>query len=275
MPRDHATSRTATAPVSGLGIPARDPRHGNAAHPFGTLLLGLLLAGCGAGVLPAIHSEAERLALARQLLDKGEYVTATELLKSYIANNAGSADVDQAIYLLGVAHLRSKDWVSAASEFERLLRDYPESDSSAAARFALGEAHLGQSRPPDFDQEHTHRALSEWQRYLQDFPGHWQNDLARERVLACRTRLADKLIGTAELYLKLSLWKPARQYFEMVATDYRDTVWVPQAELGLAICDAREGKRDEAIARLHTIEGRYPGTKVAERALRERKRLER
>ena len=124
-------------------------------------------------------------------------------------------------------------------------------------------------------REATERAIAEWERYLQNYPGHWQNEPARERILVCRTRLADKLMRTGALYLKLSLPSPARRYFQMVATDYRDTVWVPEAELGLAMCDAREGKRQEAIAQLQAIEGRYPGTPVAKRALRERKRLER
>jgi outer membrane protein assembly factor BamD len=245
------------------------------ARGLALLVGGLALTGCGAGVLPPIRSEAERLAVARRMLDQGEYVAATELLKLYVANNAGSADVDQAIYLLGIAHLKTRDWVSAGSEFERLLRDYPESDSSAAARFGLGEALFAQSRPPDFDQEYTQRALDEWQRYLQDFPGHWQNALASERIMACRSRLADKLVRTGTLYLKLSQTRPARVYFEMVATEYGDTVWVPEAELGLAICDARDGRRSEAIARLESIEARYPGQPVAARAARERKRLER
>ena len=240
-----------------------------------SLLLGLLLAGCGAGVLPAIHSEEERLAVARRLLARGEYVVASELLRTFVANNAGSADVDEAVFLLGQAQLRNKDWTAAAGEFERLLRDYPESDSSAAARFALGEAWFAQSRPPDFDQEQTHRAITEWNRYLQDFPGHWQNDLARERVKTARTRLADKLVRTAQLYLKLDLPKPARVYFDMVAADYRDTVWGPEAQLGLAFCDARDGRGPAAIARLESIETLYPGQPIATRAAHERKRLER
>ena len=251
------------------------PQRPNPARRIALLLLGLGLAGCGAGVLPAIHSEEERLAVARRLLDRGEYAVASELLRTYVANNAGSADVDQAIYLLGYAHLKTRDWVSAAGEFERLLRDYPESDSSAAARFGLAESQFAQSRPPDFDQDHTHRALDAWQRYLEDFPGHWQNAAARERIQVCRARLADKLVRTGALYLKLSLPKPARVYFEMVTTEYRDTVWVSEAEMGLAMCDAREGRRPEAIARLESIEARYPGQPIANRAARERKRLER
>ena len=252
----------------------RQPPEPNTARRIATLLLGLVLAGCGAGVLPAIHSEEERLTVARGLLDRGEYVTATELLRTYVANNAGSADVDHAVYLLGYAQLKTKDWTSAASEFERLLRDYPESDSSAAARFGLAESEFAQSRPPDFDQEHTHRALDAWRRYLEDFPGHWQNDEARSKILACRTRLADKLVHTGTLYLKLNLPKPARVYFEMVTAEYRDTVWVAEAEMGLAMCDMKEGRRPEAIARLEGIEARYPGHPVASRAARERKRLE-
>lgn len=238
-------------------------------------LLALVVAGCGAGVLPPIHSEAERLEVARRLHDKGDYVTAAGLLQTYVTNNSGSADVDHAIYLLGHCHLKTKNWVSAASEFERLLRDYPESDSSAAARFGLAETQFAQSRPPDFDQDYTIKALQEWERYLQDFPGHWQNGAARERILACRNRLADKLVRTGVLYLKLRLPKPARVYFEKVKTEYPDTIWVAEAEMGLAICDARQGYVPQAIERFRSIEERYAGKPVAQRAARERIRLER
>lgn len=240
-----------------------------------SLLLGAFLVGCGASVLPAIHSEGERLAVARRLHDRGEYGAAAELLKAYVATNVGAADVDQAIYLLGDCHLKTKDWAAATSEFERLLRDYPESDSSAAARFGLAASYFAQSRSADFDQEYTIKALDEWQRYRHDFPGHWQNQAADERILACRTRLADKLVRNGVLYLKLKLPEPARVYFKKVTTEYRDTVWVPEAEMGLAICDARQGRNAEAIAQFKSIEERYARQPVAERAARERLRLER
>jgi outer membrane protein assembly factor BamD len=208
------------------------------------------------------------------MIDEGEYSSATELLRGYVANNAGSGDVDQAIYLLGLAYLKTKEWPAAAGEFERLLRDYPESDSSAAARFGLADAKFAQSRPPEYDQDYTQQALDEWQRYLQDFPGHWQNAAARERVLACRTRLADKLIRTARLYVKMSEWGPARVYFEKVANDYAETTWLPEAEMGLAVCDAHQGNYEAAIAKLRDIEARYSGKPIARHAERERKRIE-
>jgi outer membrane protein assembly factor BamD len=238
------------------------------------LLLGVWLAGCGASVLPAVHSETERLSLARRLRDQGKYEQSIELLKTYVDNNAGAADVDDAIYMLGDSYLKTKAWAEAGTEFERLLRDYPESDSSGSARFRLAEALFAQSRPVDFDQDFTLRAIDEYQRYLHDFPGHWLNAEAERRLLAARTRLADKLVRTGSLYLKLRLADPARAYFTRVTSEYSDTSKVAEAELGLALADAMQGKRTEAVAQLKTIEERYPGQPVAERAARERKRLE-
>lgn len=93
--------------------------------------------------------------------------------------------------------------------------------------------------------------------------------------MACRTRLADKLMRTANLYLKLRLPEPARVYFSKVATEFADTGWVAEAEFGLAVCDAKLGRRMEAIQQFKSIEERHAGRSIAERAAHERKRLER
>jgi outer membrane protein assembly factor BamD len=238
-------------------------------------ILALLLAGCGASVLPSVHSDAERLALARRLAARREWTTAIELLKTYVDRNAGSADVDQAIYLLGECYLKSKDYPNADVEFERLLREYPESDSSASAEFRRGEALFGQARPRDFDQEYTVKALEQWERYLRDRPGHWLNPEAEQRVATTRARLAAKLIDTGELYLKLRQVEPARFYFERVDREYGNTPVAGDAWLGLARCDALEGRRDAAIARLKDLETRFAGQPLGSRAMREREAVER
>lgn len=224
--------------------------------------------------MPAIHSHAERLTVARQLHDADRCADAVELLQTYITNAGGSAEVDEAIFLLGDCYLKTHEWVLASTEFERLLRDYPESDSSAAASFGMGEALFGQSGKEDFDQEFTAKALDQWQSYLQAYPGHWRNAEAQHRVLAARTRLANKLVKTGTLYLKLKLAGPARVYFRKVADEYPETSAHAEALRGLALCDAAEGKRAEAIAQLKQLEEGYAGQPAAERAARDRRRLE-
>jgi outer membrane protein assembly factor BamD len=250
-------------------------RTGRRPRAVATALLAGVLAGCGGHTLPQIHSDADRLAVARRLHAEGDCAPALELLKTYIASAGGAADVDEAVYLLGDCHLRIKEWALAAGEFERLLRDYPESDSAGTAAFRLGEAYFGQARKPDFDQEYNRKALEQWESYLRAHPDHWLVPEARRRVLEGRSRLAQKLLGTGRLYLKMKLPKPAQVYFHRVLDEYPDTAVVPDAMLGLALADARGGKRAEAIAQLREIEARFPGTSVAEKAARERRGLER
>jgi outer membrane protein assembly factor BamD len=233
-----------------------------------------ILAGCGAHTLPEIHSETERLATARHLHAEGDDADAIELLKVYSTGASGAADVDEAIYLLGECYLAIKDWTLAANEFERMMRDYPESDSSASASFRLGQAYYGQSRKEDFDQEYTLKALDQWQSYVRANPGHWLNAEAARRILQARTRLANKLLATGTLYLKMRIYEPARFYFRQVIDQYGDTSARPPAELGLAMADARQKKRDSAVAALRDIEARYSGQAVASVAAKERKRLE-
>jgi outer membrane assembly lipoprotein YfiO len=243
--------------------------------PIAAGALAVLLAGCGASTIPAVHSEPERLVQGRRALEQRDYDVALELFKSYVANNAGGAEVDQAIELLGECHLRIKEWGEAQSQFERVLRDYPESDSAAAASFHLGEALWGQTRGVAFDQEFTQKALEQWDGYLRAYPGHWQNAQGLKRRQAARERLADKLDRAGILYLKLRRSGPARIYFQRVLDEYPDTAIAANASLGLALADAQEGKRDEALAVLRDLQARCAGQPVALRAAKEVARLER
>ncbi len=250
------------------------PVRARAARLWLLLALGGLLAGCGASTIPPVHSEPERLSYGRLALERREYNVAIDLLKTYVANNAGGAEVDKAIELLGEAYLHVREWSLAQTEFERLLRDYPESDSAASGSYQLGEALWGQSRGADFDQEFTQKALDQWQTYLRSYPGHWLNAQAQLRVQRARERLASKMVDTGVLYVKLKRTGPARVYFQRVLDEYPDTAQAGNALLGMALADERDGKRDAALATLREVEARYPGQVPALRAAQERAHLE-
>lgn len=243
-------------------------------YPVRIALLSAVLAvtvfGCGASVVPQIRNDNDRLSVARRMYDKGDYSIAAEILTPYISSAAGAADVDEAIYLLGLSHLKAKEWASAEGDFQRLLRDYPESDSSQSGTFRLGEAYFGQSRGADFDQEFTLKALEQWMAYRRDFPEHWLAAQAQQRIAECRTRLATKLYRTGDLYVKLKEYPPAKIYFMNVMTQYSDTPLYGDAILGLAVADARMGARDTALVILKSLEEEFAGRPLAERAAKTR-----
>jgi len=242
--------------------------------PAVTFLLVVALSGCAAHTMPEVRNENERMTSGQIAMQKHQYLDAIDLFKGYIQRNAGTAQVDGAICMLGECYLATHDWVTAQGQFERLLKDYPESDSAGSASYLLGEALMGQSRPRDFDQQYTQKALDQWDDYLRRYPDHWRHEQAERRVLDARTQLARKLVDTADLYMKLRQWEPARVYYQRVVDDYRETVPSGDAELGLALVEARIGKTAEAITALKDLEQRFPGRPVAARAASERARLE-
>jgi len=251
-------------------VPATAARlRGAAASAFVVLCALGALAGCGGSVIPSIHSEAERMTVARRLMNEGEITGAVGLLKGYIERNAGASDVDAAVYLLGECYLRQKEWSSAQVEFERVLRDYPESDSSGAAAFRLGDALFGQARGPDFDTEFVQKALSQWLEYRAGHPGHWRQGEADERIRRARDILARKLLTSARLYTRLRMVTPARVYYERILTEYGDLGLAGEAEIGLAICDRLQGRKEEAIARLERIERDHANQPAAAAARKE------
>ena len=92
-----------------------------------------LLAGCGGAVLPQVHDQGGRLELARRLYAKGDAALAVEALAPFSTSGSGSANVDEAVYLLGLCHLKMKEFSAAQADFERMMRDYPESYSAPSA----------------------------------------------------------------------------------------------------------------------------------------------
>lgn len=239
-------------------------------HRFLLVALLALVAGCGASVLPQVHDERGRLDLARRLYDKGDYALAIDALAPYSTSGSGAANVDEAVYLLGLCHIKTKEWGSAQADFERVMREYPESDSAPSASFRVGEAMWGQSRGPDFDQDFTLRALEQWMAFKRDHPEHWLNEQATRKIAEARARLATKLYRTGDLYVKLKEYQPARNYFSSVMREYSETPVYGDALIGWAVASARLGERDTALAMLRGLEQEFPGQPLGAKAAKMR-----
>lgn len=228
--------------------------------------LALLVAGCGAAIAPQLHNDADRVPLARRYYDQHEYSLAADVLTGYTTTGTGAADIDQAVYLLGLVNLKQRDWAAAQAQFERVTRDYPESDSAGAARYRLGESLFGQSRDADFDQEFTLKAMAQWQAFLTDAPDDPWAPSAREAIARCRARLARKLWRTGDLYVKQKYYEPALVYFRSVMNDYADTPVLGDALMGLAVADAKLGRKDTALVVLDGLAKQFDGQALGLRA---------
>jgi outer membrane protein assembly factor BamD len=224
---------------------------------WGVLLLLIVLAfGCAyTGASKTAATPEEEYEEARREYEEGHYFDAVLKLSEFIDRYPGSILVDQAIFTLGKSYQAQKDWVLAAAEFERLVRDFPESRSACDAEKALGECYWEQSRKPQYDQRETEQALIQFNRYLNRCPDHPDRAEAEEIVREGRDRLAEKCLRTARLYAKMKKRQSAVIYCDLLLADYGDSRWV---------CEARELR-----ARLLIDLGRYAEARTDVQWLRE------
>lgn len=214
--------------------------------------LATLAAGCG-GSLKEQQSGVADYEHGKAAFDQSNWYDAIADLKTYVEQYPGTEKTDDALYYLGEAYFRNKDFALASGQFDRLIRDFPQSPLQPDALFLLARCDDVTSRPPSNDQTETLRAIDRYRQFLDTYPEHAKASEARERLAALRERLAEKRFRNGRLYAKLHQIAAASFYLEGVLKDYAETRWAGDAALLLAEIYVRQGKRDEAIAALRRI----------------------
>ena len=208
-------------------------------------------AGCASVNRPlAPATPQDQLRIAKLRYDHRDYAEAITLLQQYIQFNAQAPDLDEAHFMLGMAHVQRKEWPLAAGEFLVVTSDYPDSPRLADAHYWLGLSYWRQARTAPYDQDPTRRAIAQWQRFMNLYPDHPKAAEAKSHHQEGRARLAEKSIRNGRLYVVLKQYKPALVYFDEVVRDYADTPWVDWARVGRGEALRGQKKLGEARAAL-------------------------
>ncbi len=233
------------------------------------LLLPLVagLAGCAGADRPiAPASPGDQLRMARLRYDRHDYAEAIELLNGYVQFRADAPDLDEAHFLLGMSYVQQKAWPLAAGEFIVVTSEYPDSPRLPDAHYWLGVSYWRQARPAKYDQDPTRRALGQWNRFLQLYPGHPRADEARAMQQEGRDRLAEKSLLNAQLYVTLHQWQPALYYFDEVLREYPEGKWTEWALVGRGEALGGMRRQDEARAQLEAVRDGAKDAAVRKRA---------
>lgn len=223
------------------------------AAPLAVLLL--VLAGCG-GVLQERGGGTPNFDAGKAAYDKGDWLQAEADLKAYVEQYPGTDRTDDALYYLGLAYLKGKDYALASTQFDRLARDFPQSPFQPDAMFYLARCDDLESRPAPLDQTETQQALDRYKQFLDQYPDNPHAAEARERVAALRDRLAEKRFRNGRLYVKLNQRSAAALTLQSILDAYPDSRWAGDAAVLLAEVLVKQGKKDAAIAALRKVPAR-------------------
>lgn len=207
-----------------------------------------LAAGCG-GTVPAsdpLGAEGD-FRRGERLVEQKRYLQAIEALDAFRNEHPGSDRIDDAIFLLGVAHQQSGEHLLARDEFVRLLRDFPQSEHREQAQFEVAMSWMAEVRGPALDPEPTEEAQKAFRTYLRLYPEGRHVAAAEENIDRCLDRLAVKAYLNGLTYLRLKAGEAARIYFEKALAVMPESSRTAEALLGLA--QAHELRADPQAAR--------------------------
>ncbi|HOC24173.1 MAG TPA: outer membrane protein assembly factor BamD [bacterium] len=239
------------------------------ARLFVVFILGVILAaasGCGGTKMRANMTLEERMAAAMELYEKRDYLDAKNQFRVITLSYSGSTVADKAQFYLGECHYGMKEYILAASEYERLLKVYPNSEWVDDAKFKLGMSYFKLSPKYSLDQDYTHKAIREFQEFLEEFH---RSDLVKqvqEKLTECREKLALKVYSSAEQYYKLGYYDAAAVYYNVVLDEHYDSKFSPLAQYYLGECYRHMRKPVEALEAFRKMADKFPNHELAGKA---------
>lgn len=221
------------------------------AAPFATLLLCVF--GCGAAALQERSGGSASFDSGKTAYDHGDWVQAQLDLKAYVEQYPGTDRTDDALYYLGLAYLKTKDYALGSTQFDRLTRDFPQSPFQPDAMFYLARCDDLDSRPAPLDQTETQRAIDRYKTFLDTYPDNANAAEAKQRTQALRDRLAEKRFRNGRLYTKLNQRPAAAIYLRELIDEYPESRWAGDAAVLLADVLVKLGRKEEAIEALRKV----------------------
>ena len=239
-----------------------------------------VLSSCG-GSKPAQTGATpieQRLAEGKKAFAEEKWLDAISAFDDVRLQGPASQYAAEAIFLEGMARYYSETFISAAVDFRSVRRNYPGSEFAARAQFMVGESYYKLSPRPELDQTYSQYAITEYQTFLREYSTAPKQllDSAEMRIGELRNKMAQKILLSAELYLKMLDTRSALQYFGRTVDSYYDTPSAVESQLRIAEVQFGRKKMKEAQEALSDFDNKFLSASTQEqrtRALQLRQQL--
>lgn len=148
----------------------------------------------------------QRYEAAKQYYYAGSYTKASTLLTDLIAGAKGTDRAEEALFLLGMSAYRDKEYDAAAGYFKKYYENYPRGYYVEEAHFYAGIALYENTPEPELDQSDTYKAITEFQKFTEDFPDSRYHKEATRLIFVMQDKLIEKEYAAAKLYFDLGTY---------------------------------------------------------------------
>jgi outer membrane protein assembly factor BamD len=222
------------------------------------LLPLIFMLGCSRGKgIDELPMEAA-WAKIKDYYERGRYLDSSEHLEIFLINYAGSTLADSAQYLLAESHFFLDEYIISASEYEKLISQYPRSPLVEEGEYKLGLSYYELSPKYFKEQVYTEKSIEMFQLFIEDFPSSMLVSEAEQRIIELRSKLAKKEYQAGRLYHRMTEYKAARMYYQSVLDNYYDSPFAEDAQLYKADSWADQKQWMDAKTAYQAFLIRYP-----------------
>jgi outer membrane protein assembly factor BamD len=175
----------------------------------------------------------ERYKRGQEYIKNKKYYKAQLEFQIIVLSGSHTEWGDDAQFYLAESYFKNKEYILAISEYERLTRKMKYSPYVEKCRWRICEAYLAESPKYYHDQSNTHKALQKLQEFIEEYPDSEFRDEANKTIKKLRNKLAEKMLETALLYIKLHVYDSAIVAFENLLGQYYDTDLAEEAHVGI------------------------------------------
>lgn len=171
----------------------------------------------------------EGFAYAQRKFDEGDYKDAIEALEQIAASSPDFERMPEVRLLMADAFYRDGDFLTAVSEYTRVLDRYVNTPQGPAAGLGICRSYVELAPIPQRDQTFTEQALTACENTARDYPGTEHGTEAQALATDMFERLAERDFQIGESYFRLKFYDSARIYYEDVVAQYPTTPSAPRS----------------------------------------------
>ncbi len=196
---------------------------------FITILIAISLWSCSGSIDTTELGPDEHFNYALSLFNDEDYEQCLTELQSILLQYPGSAINDDAQYYLGMTYFKRNQFLLAAYEFSKLIRNIPASEFVPESQYMLAESYYQLSPTYQLDQTYSEKGIQEFQAFIDFFPANSRVEEAETKIKELNEKLAQKDYFSAYIYERMDYYRAAIQYYNSITQTYHDTKYAPMA----------------------------------------------
>lgn len=234
----------------------------SAAAPL--LALGVLLQGCSSAPPFQGMSGDELFELGASEFEAGDWDEAVRVFERFLFADPTNERIVEGRVYLARAYFNREDYITAASEFTRVLDRHPGHPLAPDAALGVCKSYVALSPHIQRDQSYTLQAYTACDNVVQDFGSYEVANEAEALRDQMHEKLARKTLVAGEFYFRRNLFDSGIIYFNQVLTNFPETDAAAEALLRLYQSYTEIGWEREAGEARDRLLREYPDSAEAD-----------